>query len=142
MSTQISKRDLFGTGALSAGLGVGALALLAQTQRASADTPFSNFAFTATGTPTPRTMPDRLAKIESVKDFGAIGKGIANDAATFQAAFDAAFGTWSPPNGSSGKNRTVFSPAGVYYTTAPLALRSVESGHILGAGQQATQIRN
>jgi hypothetical protein len=51
MSTQFSKR------ALTAGLGVGALALLAETQRASADTPFTTFAFPATGAPTLRIMP-------------------------------------------------------------------------------------
>src|SRR5258708_31846856 len=89
MSTQISKRDLFSTGALSAGLGVGALALLAKS--ASADTPFSSFAFPATGSPTARTMPDRLAAITNVKDFGAGGDRVADDTAANPAALDAAF---------------------------------------------------
>jgi hypothetical protein len=55
MSTLLSRR------ALTAGLEVGALAVLAQTQGASADTPFTSFAFPATGAPTPRTMPTKLA---------------------------------------------------------------------------------
>ena len=78
MSTQISKRILLGKGALAAGVGVGALALLAP-QRASADTPFTSFPFPATGAPTPRTMPDRLADVKNVKDFGAVGNGTTDD---------------------------------------------------------------
>jgi uncharacterized protein with GYD domain len=30
--------------------------------------PFVNFAFAATGAPTPRTTPDRLAEVKNVKD--------------------------------------------------------------------------
>jgi hypothetical protein len=66
MTTEFSKR------ALSAGLGLGALALLAP--RASADTPFTAYPFPSAGAPTPRTMPDRLAEIKNVRDFGAIGE--------------------------------------------------------------------
>src|SRR5215831_3337452 len=81
MSSDVTKR------ALSAGLGVGALALLAP--RASADTPFSSFAFRATGAPTARTLPDRLGELKTVKDFGALGNGVADDHAAFQAAVNA-----------------------------------------------------
>lgn len=35
--------------------------------------PFTGFAFQATGEPTNRTLPDRLADIKNVKDFGAVG---------------------------------------------------------------------
>jgi hypothetical protein len=73
MSTQLTKRALLSKGAVSAGVGLGALELLAH--GASADTPFTTFAFAATGAPTPRTMPDRLAEVINVKDFGAIGNG-------------------------------------------------------------------
>src|SRR6266436_8734074 len=96
MSTQFNKR------ALTAGLGAGALALLAQTQRASADTPFTTFPFTATGAPTPRTMPDRLGEIKNVKDYGAVGNGVTDDTAAIQACFDAAFGSYYSPHGGWG----------------------------------------
>jgi polygalacturonase len=100
MSSDVTKR------ALSAGLGVGALALLAP--RASADTPFSSFAFPATGAPTARTMPDRLADTKNVKDFGARGNGSTDDTAAIQAAITAA-------HNSGG---IVFFPPGNYRVTS------------------------
>ena len=110
MSTQISKRILLGKGALAAGVGVGALALLAP-QRASADTPFTSFAFPATGAPTPRTMPDRLAEIKNVKDFGAVGNGTTDDTVAIQKAV----------NWTSGANRgVIFFPPGTYKVSAPI----------------------
>src|SRR5262245_18977842 len=123
MTTQIDKRELFSKAALSAGDGVGALALLAQ--RASADMPFTSFPFTATGAPQPRTMPDRLADVRNVKDFGAVGDGVTDDTAAIQATFDCSFGTASNPHGpyyDRFLNKPVFFPAGRYKTTAPLVL--------------------
>ena len=142
MSSQITKRALLTNRALSAGFGVGALALLAQ--RASADTSFTGLAFPATGAPTPRTMPDRLSEINNVKDFGAAGDGSTDDTAAIQAALDAAYGSSSSPNGSSGaiKNRPVFFPAGNYKITRALTLKSVMGAHIFGAGRFTTTIQN
>src|SRR5262245_20843652 len=111
MSTQLSKRALFSKGALSAGVGLGALALWAQ--RASADTPFTTFAFPATGAPTPRTMPDRLAEVVNVKDFGATGNGSTDDTAAIQAAIDHAM---------SHHRYTVYMPEGTYKTSDTIHL--------------------
>jgi hypothetical protein len=112
MSSDVTKR------ALSAGLGVGALALLAP--RASADTPFSSFAFPATGAPTARTLPDRLGELKTVKDFGARGNGVADDTAAIQAAVN-----------SGG---TTYFPAGSYYVTRPIRTTRVGFINIYGDG--------
>src|SRR5262245_50598639 len=129
MTTQISKR------ALSAGLGVGALALLTQTQRASADTSFTEFAFPATGAPMPRTMPARLAEVKNVKDYGAVGDGATDDTAAIQAAVNAAYGSSSSPHGGGSgvyNNAAVFFPAGNYIIKSAITLRSVMGAHIYG----------
>jgi len=119
ISSDVTKR------ALSAGFGVGALALLAP--RASADTPFSSFAFPATGAPTARTMPDRLAEIKSVKDFGAKGDGVTDDTAALQAMFNQFMaGTLT--------GKMYFSP-GTYLITSPLTLNEINKNfglHVSG----------
>ena len=104
----IARRMLLGMGA-----GVGAMALAAR--RAEADVPFSSFAFAATGSPTARTMPDRLAEIKNVKDFGARGNGSTDDTAAIQAAV----------NWTGGANRgTVHFPLGTYRITAPITFET------------------
>jgi Pectate lyase superfamily protein len=122
---------------------VGALAAT----RAQADTNFTNFRFPATGASAARTMPDRLAEIKNVKDFGAVGDGRNDDTAAIQAAFDAAFGSSASSDsahGQSGKalNSPVFFPTGTYKTTSALTLRSAFGGLIFGAGMQDTVIVN
>jgi hypothetical protein len=59
---------------------------------------------TATGSTTARTLAARAGDVVNVKDFGAIGNGIADDAAAVQAAINAV----EPLGGS------VFFPRGVY----------------------------
>src|SRR5262249_18725129 len=136
MSTKISKRELFSKHALSAGLGVSALALLPQ--RPSADTPFTSFPFTATGAPTARTMPDRLGEIKNVKDYGAVGDGSTDDTAAIQACLDAAYS-----NGlSANLNTPVYFPAGNYHITYPIYIKNPGGAHVFGAGMQATTITN
>jgi Pectate lyase superfamily protein len=122
---------------------VGALAAT----RAQADTSFTNFRFPATGASAARTMPDRLAEIKNVKDFGAVGDGRNDDTAAIQAAFDAAFGSSVSPDSAHGQSRKtlnspVFFPAGAYKTTSALTLRSAFGGLIFGAGMQGTVIVN
>ena len=55
-----------------------------------------------------RTAQAKMREVVSVKDFGAVGNGIANDTASIQAAID-----YAAPLGIS-----VFIPAGVYSITA------------------------
>ena len=60
----------------------------------------NNLEVTATGSTTARTLANRFADVVNVKDFGAIGNGVADDTAAIQAATN----TGNP----------VFFPAGIY----------------------------
>ena len=82
-------------------------------------TPFTSFTFPATGAPTARTMPNRLAEIKNVRDFGAVGDGVANDTAAIQATID-----WQTANNYRGK---IFFPPGTYLITATLQLPAIAS---------------
>lgn len=72
--------------------------------------------YTADGSTTTRNLGARASDIVNVKDFGALGNGIANDTVAIQKALDAAFGTWADPHGSAESylNRAVYFPAGDY----------------------------
>lgn len=73
-----------------------------------------------------RTLPDRLSDIFNVKDWGAIGDGVADDTAAIQAAINAAYTTLSGLRG-----RIVFFPPGLYRIgTPPLYMGN---GNIVGS---------
>ena len=74
----------------------------------------------------PRTIAARLADTISVRDFGAVGDGIADDTAAIAAAL------------ASGA-RCVVLPDGSYRTTAPLAVPAKTV--LLGAGRDATILK-
>ena len=79
--------------------------------------PFTSFVFDATGetqAPNTRTLPDRLAEITNVKDWGATGLGFPNDD---WAAITAAF-NWTSGNSLG----IIYFPPGTYYVSAPIAL--------------------
>lgn len=111
--------------------GLGGLGLLLP-QRAEANTPFTSFAFAATGAPTSRTMPNRLAEIKNVMDFGATGDGTTDDTAAIQAAI----------NWTSGANRgTIYFPPGSYKVTTSLTFNYAGALSIIFRGDgQASRI--
>ena len=75
--------------------------------------------FLQTGTgATTRTVDAKLKDTVSVKDFGAVGDGVADDTAAIQAALNA--------------SSNIYLPSGTYKTTAPLLLNS--NNIITGAG--------
>jgi len=123
--------------ALSAGLGVGTLALLAE--RASADTRFTDFAFPVTGGTARRTLPDRLADIINVKDYGAAGNGTTDDTTAVQAAINAAAAKGTNRAGLSWNGATVYFPSGQYRITQQLILPAVVSTcqvNLAGSGKR------
>ena len=79
------------------------------------DIPFTEFAFAGTGRTTTRTMPDRLADVVNVKEFGALGNG-SNATTAFQSAFNTAV--------ANGKD--VFIPDGDYLLTSAITFNANE----------------
>lgn len=74
---------------------------------------------------TSRTVQSKLRDVVSVKDFGAVGDGVANDTAAIQAAVDT--------------GRVVFVPAGTYKITASITLTS--GGGLVGEGEKTNFVR-
>jgi hypothetical protein len=87
-------------------------------------TPFTTYAFLGTSRPVPRNMPDRVADVFNVKDYGALGNFSANDTAAIQAAFTAA------TNGG-----IIFFPPGGYNVTSGIDISCGAGGatRIIGA---------
>lgn len=79
---------------------------------------------TATGSTTARALAARFADTASVKDFGAVGDGTADDTAAIQAAFTAGVGRF---------------PAGSYKISADLTITD-QSIVLSGEGQEETKI--
>lgn len=77
-----------------------------------------------------RTVQDRLSEVVSVKDFGAVGDGVADDTAAIQAAID------NFPTGSG----TVYFPKGTYLVTSTISITQ-DSIDLVGSGVRQSQIR-
>ena len=94
---------------------LGAAAIPLAAQQALAATAFTSFAFTATGEPGARTMPDRLAETKNVRDFGAVGNGSTPDTTAIQNAVNAVI---------SAGGGTVYFPAGNYLIASPITFNA------------------
>ncbi len=81
-----------------------------------------------------RFVQDKLRETISVKDFGAVGDGVADDTAAIQAAIDAA-GNWA----SVVFAKTLYIPSGTYKITSTLLIRPYVS--IQGDGNSRTVIK-
>jgi hypothetical protein len=109
------------------------------------DLDFTSYAFPATDAPTSRTMPLRYNDIINVKDWGAIGDGVANDSSAIQAAIDYAMALHADPS----EGAIVFFPKGTYIiATPPLVIGRVRTFgnargglRLLGAGRDAAIIK-
>jgi len=78
--------------------------------------------FTATGTgAATRTSTDKFGDLISVKDFGAVGDGVADDTLAIQQALAA--------------HNNVFVPEGIYLITAPITVAASQA--LFGAGQKS-----
>lgn len=105
------------------------------------DTPFLTWPYAVSGSTALRTNPTRWGEILNVKDFGAVGDGVADDTTAIQNCLDAAFGpSSSPHDGATNLNKPVHFPAGSYIITRPLVTTTVRSGRIYGDGMFCTSI--
>lgn len=85
---------------------------------------------TATGSTTARTLAARFGEVFNIRDFGAVGTGVADDYTKINLAFAAL---------QSAGGGTVYIPPGNYYITGELALPDVPFA-VRGAGMDASRI--
>lgn len=97
LSGRMARRGLITRRSALVGMSSAALASL-YARHSFAATPFTTFAFTATGQPTARTMPDRLRDVKNVVDYGAVADGSTDDSAAIQAAINDTSAPYSSAN--------------------------------------------
>ena len=86
------------------------------------------------------TVQTKLRESVSVKDFGAVGDGVADDTAAIQAAIDATSSGWIFNGGSlyTGGG-TVFIPRGIYVISSTLTMKV--GVRLVGEGYRATSLK-
>ncbi|MGZ5029066.1 MAG: glycosyl hydrolase family 28-related protein [Methylobacter sp.] len=115
---------------LASGSGAGHSVEYAQVSGTSTGQGAGLVGFIQTGTgAVARKVKDKLNEMISVKDFGAVGDGAADDTAAIQAAINSA---------TSGM--TVFFPAGFYKITATINLPNTYILRLVGQGMYASRI--
>jgi hypothetical protein len=67
----------------------------------------------ATGSTTARSVQDRFADVVNIKDFGAVGDGVADDTAAIQAAIDA------------NPSKAIYFPSGSYKITSQIRVKKI-----------------
>lgn len=88
------------------------------------------------------TVENKLAQTVSVKDFGAVGDGVADDTAAIQAAIDSIASAGALVYDSTVfRGGTIFIPRGTYRITAPIT-NTTPSISLIGEGSTATIIDN
>ena len=85
---------------------------------------------TATGSTTARTLANRAADVVNVKDFGAVGNGIADDTAAIQAAV----------NAMATDGGHLYFPAGSYKVTTAISIPYGRNGGLITGQGDATKI--
>jgi Pectate lyase superfamily protein len=88
--------------------------------------------FSAAATGSGRTVQEKLRENVSVKDYGALGDGVADDTAAIQAAINAVI----TPNGGG-----LFFPTGTYKITAKLVIPFSSGWRIFGQSRIGTRIK-
>ena len=88
--------------------------------------------------PVIRTLQDKLDDFVSVRDFGAIGDGVADDTAAIQRAMTNPLGTAGAGGGLSFTHRTIYFPAGNYLITETLDMPPFT--RLQGEGKTSTTI--
>jgi len=86
-----------------------------------------------------RTLQDKLDDFVSVRDFGAVGDGVADDTAAIQRSLDRPLGT-AGAGAQSFTHRTIYFPAGNYVITDTIKLPPFT--RIQGEGKTSTTIRS
>lgn len=92
----------------------------------------------------PAQSLNNLDYLVDAREFGSLTTSPTQTTASFQAALDYCFGSVAAPHGTAGaaSNKVLMLPPGHFVTNAPLQVKYLHGGRIIGAGRGVTQITN